>query len=95
MDSENYKKDSISLIGAISLGTGVMIGAGIFAILGQVAELSGSLLPFAFVFGAVVTGFSSYAYIKLSNNYPSAGGILDRIPFSFFPVKLMMFGFQF
>lgn len=75
MDSENYKKDSISLIGAISLGTGVMIGAGIFAILGQVAELSGSLLPFAFVFGAVVTGFSSYAYIKLSNNYPSAGGI--------------------
>jgi amino acid transporter len=75
MESENYKKDSISLIGAISLGTGVMIGAGIFAILGQVAELSGSLLPFAFIFGAIVTGFSSYAYVKLSNNYPSAGGI--------------------
>lgn len=75
MQSENYKKDSISLVGAISLGTGVMIGAGIFAILGQVAELSGSLLPFAFIFGAIVTGFSSYAYVKLSNNYPSAGGI--------------------
>lgn len=34
----------MSLTGAVSLGTGVMIGAGIFALLGQVAELSGNLL---------------------------------------------------
>ena len=39
---DNYKKDSLSLKGAVALGTGVMIGAGIFALLGQVAELSGT-----------------------------------------------------
>ncbi len=31
------------------MGTGVMIGAGIFALLGQVAELSGKWFPVAFV----------------------------------------------
>ena len=71
----DYKKNSLSLTGAVSLGTGVMIGAGIFALLGQVAELSGELFPLAFIIGAVITGFSAYTYVKLSNTFPSAGGI--------------------
>ncbi|HZK94323.1 MAG TPA: APC family permease [Prolixibacteraceae bacterium] len=70
-----YKKNSLTLTGAVSLGTGVMIGAGIFAILGQVAEMAGSLFPLAFLVGAIISGFSAYSYIKLSNAYPSAGGI--------------------
>jgi amino acid transporter len=70
-----YKSGSLTLTGAVSLGTGVMIGAGIFALLGQVAELAGQCFPAAFVIGAVVAAFSSYAYIKTSNAYPSAGGI--------------------
>ncbi len=42
MDHQSeYKKNSISLVGAISMGTGVMIGAGIFALTGQIAELAG------------------------------------------------------
>lgn len=71
----NYKKNSMSLIGAISMGTGVMIGAGILALTGQIAELAGSLFPLAFLAAAVVTAFSAYSYVKLSNAYPSAGGI--------------------
>jgi len=70
-----YKKNSLTLIGAVSLGTGVMIGAGIFSLLGQVAELSGNLFPFIFIIGGIVTGFSSYSYIRLSNEFPSSGGI--------------------
>lgn len=70
-----YKKNSLSLTGAVSLGTGVMIGAAIFALVGQVAELSGSLFPLAFAGGAIIAAFSSYAYVKMSNAYPSAGGI--------------------
>jgi amino acid transporter len=70
-----YKENSLSLTGAVALGTGVMIGAGIFALLGQVAELSGALFPVAFLVGAVISGFSAYSYIKVSNKYPSAGGI--------------------
>ena len=71
----NYKKNSLSLTGAVSLGTGVMIGAGIFALLGQVADLAGEWFPVAFLVGAIISGFSAYTYIKMSNAYPSAGGI--------------------
>lgn len=72
------KKDSsnkLTLIGSISLGTGVMIGAGIFALMGQVAELAGSLFPIAFLVGGIVTGLSAYSYVKFSNAYPSSGGV--------------------
>ncbi|MCH2535446.1 MAG: APC family permease [Bdellovibrionales bacterium] len=70
-----YKKGSLSLAGAVSLGTGVMIGAGIFALTGEIAALAGNLFMGAFILAGVVTGFTSYTYIKMSNAYPSAGGI--------------------
>lgn len=73
--SAQYKKDSLTLIGAVSMGTGVMIGAGILALTGQIAELAGSLFPLAFIAAAIVTAFSAYSYVKMSNAYPSAGGI--------------------
>ena len=72
---DGYKKNSITLGGAVAMGTGVMIGAGIFALTGQIAELAGPFFPIAFIIGAIVTGFSSYSYIKMSNAWPSAGGI--------------------
>ncbi|MCA1054990.1 APC family permease [Rossellomorea aquimaris] len=75
MADSDYKKNSISLTGAVGLGTGVMISAGIFALLGQVAELSAAWFPLIFIAGGIVTGFSAYSYVKMSNQYPSAGGI--------------------
>ena len=65
----------ISLVGSVALGTGVMIGAGIFALVGQVAGLAGDWFPVAFIAGAVVAGVSSYAYAQYSSVNPSAGGI--------------------
>ncbi len=73
--SSEYKRDSMTLVGAVSMGTGVMIGAGILALTGQIAELAGPLFPLAFLAAAVVTAFSAYSYVKMSNAYPSAGGI--------------------
>lgn len=72
---KNYEAGSLTLSGTVAMGTGVMIGAGIFALTGQVAELAGSLFPLAFFVAAVISGFSAYSYIKVSNAYPSAGGI--------------------
>tara|TARA_R110002073_G_scaffold309592_1_gene479895 strand:- start:1688 stop:3001 length:1314 start_codon:yes stop_codon:yes gene_type:complete len=71
----DYQANSITLIGAISMGTGVMIGAGIFALTGQIAELAGPWFPLSFIAGGIVTGFSAYTYVKMSNTFPSAGGI--------------------
>lgn len=73
---EQYKANSLTLIGAVAMGTGVMIGAGIFALTGQVAELAGDLFPIAFLVAAIIVVFSAYSYIKMSNAYPSSGGIV-------------------
>ncbi len=70
-----YQGGSLSLVGAVAMGTGVMIGAGVFALTGQIAEQAGGLFPYAFLAAAGVTGFSAYSYVKLSNAHPSAGGI--------------------
>lgn len=93
-----YKKNSLTLSGAVSMGTGVMIGAAIFALIGQVAELSGPWFPVAFGGGAIIAAFSSYAYVKMSNAYPSAGGIgmylvkaYGKRPISAFAALLMVF----
>ena len=74
-NSSEYESGSLSLLATVAMGTGVMIGAGIFALTGQVAELAGGLFPVAFIVAAVVSGFSAYSYIKVSSRYPSAGGI--------------------
>lgn len=71
----HYREDSLTLVGAVALGTGVMIGAGIFALTGQMAQMTGSLFPLAFLSAAVIVSFSAYSYVKMSNAYPSAGGI--------------------
>ena len=66
---------SIGLWGGVAMGTGVMIGAGIFALTGQIAELAGPLFPLSFMAGAIVTALAAYSYIKMSNKWPSSGGI--------------------
>lgn len=89
--STQYDEGSLTLSGTVMLGTGVMIGAGIFALTGQMAEMTGALFPLAFLAAAVIVTFSAYSYVKISNAYPSAGGIGmylhkaygDRLPTAF------------
>ncbi len=86
-----YAEGSLTLAGTVMLGTGVMIGAGIFALTGQMAEMTGALFPLAFLAAALIVSFSAYSYVKISNAYPSAGGIGmylhkaygDRLPTAF------------
>ncbi len=85
MKSGKLEKQKLSLTGSISLGTGVMIGAGIFVLMGQIAELVGDLFPLAFVAGAIIVGFSSYSYVKFSNTYPSSGGVVKFLSKSYGP----------
>jgi len=73
--TSKYQENSLSLIGAVALGTGVMIGAGIFALTGQMAAMTGVLFPLAFLSAALIVSFSAYSYVKMSNAYPSSGGI--------------------
>ncbi len=72
---EPEQNPTLSLAATVAMGTGVMIGAGIFALTGQIAELAGPQFPIAFAVAAIISGLSAYSYIKVSNTWPSAGGI--------------------
>ena len=47
---QSYEQGSLSLWGTIAMGTGVMIGAGIFALTGQVAGRIREVKPIAQIF---------------------------------------------
>ncbi len=70
----NPNAGQIGLISAVSIGIGGMVGAGIFSILGVVAQAAGNAMWIAFLIGGVVALLSTYSYAKLGAVFPSAGG---------------------
>jgi amino acid transporter len=69
------KARQMSLLSVTALGIGAMVGAGIFAVLGQTALLAGKDTYVAFVLGGVVAALCGYSYAKLACRYPDSGGI--------------------
>ena len=67
-------KKSVTLIGAIGIGIGGMVGGGIFAVLGLAVSLSKGGTPLAFALAGFIALVTSYSYAKLSAVYPSSGG---------------------
>jgi amino acid transporter len=67
----------IGLAAAMAIGIGGMVGAGIFSILGVVAEAAGTAMWVSFLVGGLVAMLSTYSYAKLGARYPSAGGAVE------------------
>ena len=65
----------MNLWSVTALGIGAMVGAGIFALLGQAALIAGNGTYIAFLLGGVVALLSGYSYAKLAAHYPDAGGL--------------------
>lgn len=61
-------------MGAIAIGVGGMMGAGLYTLLGLAATTAGVWIPVAFAVGAVVAVFSVYSYSKLGATFPGRGG---------------------
>src|SRR5262245_52715634 len=70
----NPQAGQIGMPAAVSIGIGGMVGAGIFSILGVVAQAAGNAMWVAFLIGGVVALLSTYSYAKLGAVFPSAGG---------------------
>ena len=75
--------NQLSLIAAVSIGIGGMVGAGIFSILGVVAQAAGNAMWLAFAMGGVVALLSTYSYARLGATFPSAGGAVHFLVKSF------------
>ena len=57
--------------GAAFLGIGAMVGAGIFALLGEAAVVAGSAVWLSFLLAGLVTMLLAYNVVKLGIRYPS------------------------
>jgi amino acid transporter len=79
----NGSGGQITLVSAVSIGIGGMVGAGIFSILGVVAEAAGNAMWMSFAIGGMVALLSTYSYAKLGAAFPSAGGAVHFIVESF------------
>ena len=65
----------MSVRGAAFLGIGAMVGAGIFALLGEAAVVAGSAVWLSFLLAGVVASLLGYTVVKLGVRYPSSGGL--------------------
>ncbi len=65
----------MSVRGAAFLGIGAMVGAGIFALLGQAAVVAGSAVWLSFLLAGIVASLLGYTVVKLGVRYPSSGGL--------------------
>ena len=66
----------MSVRGAAFLGIGAMVGAGIFALLGEAGTVAGSAVWLSFLIAGVVSALLGYTVVKLGVRLPSSGGII-------------------
>jgi APA family basic amino acid/polyamine antiporter len=60
----------VGLVGSTVSGTGVIIGAGIYALIGAGAEVAGNTVWIAFVLAAAVAGLSAITYSRMGRRVP-------------------------
>src|SRR4051812_19197735 len=69
----------LSIVGVAVIGINAMIGAGIFALLGEAAVVAGSAVWLSFLLAGGVTILLAYNVIKLGIRYPSSGGLIEYL----------------
>jgi amino acid transporter len=70
---------ALTVRGATFLGIGSMIGAGIFALLGEAGAVAGAAVWISFLIGGIVAMLLGYVCVKLGTRYPSSGGLITYL----------------
>jgi amino acid transporter len=72
-------KKPMTVTAAAALGVGSMIGAGIFALMGEAGAIAGSAVYLSFIAAGMIALASGYSMARLGARYPSAGGIVEYL----------------
>ncbi len=65
---------TISLPMLVFYGIGVTVGAGIFALVGEIVGIAGRRAPWSFLVAGAIAGLTGLCYAKLIARFPRAGG---------------------
>ncbi|MBD2080858.1 APC family permease [Leptolyngbya sp. FACHB-17] len=68
-------KRVFSLPMLVIYGVGDILGAGIYAVVGRIAGLSGALVWASFVLAMVVAAFTALSYAEMGSRFPKSGGV--------------------
>ncbi|MGB3806047.1 MAG: amino acid permease [Erythrobacter sp.] len=58
-------------------GTGTILGAGIFVVIGEVMGTAGALAPIAYAAAGLVAVFTALSFAEIAARVPTAGGAID------------------
>jgi APA family basic amino acid/polyamine antiporter len=64
----------LGLLEVVVYGVGLILGAGIYAILGEATGVAGESIPIAFGLAAVVASFTGLSYAELASRFPKGEG---------------------
>ncbi|MAZ73998.1 MAG: hypothetical protein CMC70_12715 [Flavobacteriaceae bacterium] len=86
-------KRSLGLVDTVFLAMGVILGAGIYAIIGEATGLAGNMIWLAFLIAAFVALLSALSYAEFVSRFPDAGGSFEYIKQTFGMKTALFFGF--
>ncbi|MEJ2293589.1 MAG: amino acid permease, partial [Candidatus Lokiarchaeota archaeon] len=67
-----HLKRKVNLFALTMYGVGNILGAGIYALIGQVVGITGTLSWLSFVLAAVIGAFTGLSYAELSSMFPKS-----------------------
>ncbi|MFH1773789.1 MAG: amino acid permease [Methanobacteriota archaeon] len=72
-------KRELGLLEVTLSGVGIILGAGIYALVGKAAGLAGNALWISFIAAALIAALTGLSYAELSSIYPKAGAEYEYI----------------
>ena len=73
----------LGLVAVTLSGVGIILGAGIYALLGEAAGMAGNAVWLAFAIAATIAAFSALSYAELSSMYPRASAEYEYVSNAF------------
>lgn len=76
-------KRELGLLQVTPSGTGIILGAGIYVLIGEATALAGNAVWLSFAFAALIAVFTGLSYAELSSMFPTAGAEYDYVAHAF------------
>ena len=73
------QSQTITVRGAVALGVGSMVGAGVFALMGEAAVMAESAVWLSFLAAGIIALLTGHSFAQLGVRYPSRGGVVEYL----------------
>ena len=85
MPERSQLKRQLGLFELTATGVGIILGAGIYVLIGEAAGLAGNGVWLPFLISAIAAAFTGLSYAELASRYPKAGATFEYTSQAFGP----------